>query len=70
MRMVTQGMVVLEGARFGSAAQGWFSAQAQCPNCGEERQVTVPIWDVGETHTQHVNCNAGHEWDVRARIVA
>ena len=69
MRIVTEEMVELEGARFQLPAQGYFIAEASCPSCGEKRQVTFPIYDVGQEHSELVNCNAGHSWTARAKVI-
>jgi hypothetical protein len=69
MRMVTEDLVQLENARFGAQAQGWFSAQSTCPSCGEERQVTFPICEQGQEYAVAMNCNNGHTWTAKARIV-
>ena len=69
MRIVTQDMVVLEHAEFLGQASGWFSANTICPLCGEQRQLTVPICDPGQDWTSQVNCNSGHTWTVRAKVV-
>lgn len=69
MRIVTQEMVVLENASFAAGAQGWFSANARCPSCGEERQVTVPISDQGQRWETEGGCNSGHRWQVKASLV-
>lgn len=68
MRIVTADMVALEGAEFSHGAQGYFLASSSCPHCGETRQTTFPVWDVGQTHDAPMNCNSGHEWVARARI--
>jgi hypothetical protein len=69
MRIVTAEMVALENAVFQAPAQGWFSATSTCPSCGEERQVSFPIWERGQELALQVNCNSGHYWQAKARIV-
>lgn len=69
MRMVTKDMVTVENGRFSSGAKGWFSVAAKCPTCGEERNVTVPLWEQGKQWTGQANCNKGHGWTVRANVV-
>ena len=69
MRVVTEDMVVLENASFSNGAQGYFTAMARCPNCGEERLVTVSIWEQGQQERIQAGCNSGHIWTVRASVV-
>ncbi len=69
MRIVYEHMVTVENARFSASAQGYFTAWAICPVCENEHIVGIPIWDVGETHSQRANCAAGHEWRVDARVI-
>ncbi len=71
MRTVTEDMVSLSGAQFALGAQGYFSASTACPTCGERREgITVPISEPGQQWTGQANCNAGHSWDISARIVS
>jgi hypothetical protein len=69
MRTVSKDMVVLENAKFSNGAQGYFSARAVCPKCGEERQITVPIWEQGKQWSGPAGCNKGHTWTVRASMI-
>lgn len=70
MAIVTEDMVSLSGARFAFGAQGYFSASATCPTCGERRDgITVPISELGQEWIGQTNCNSGHQWEIRARIL-
>jgi len=69
MAIVSEEMVSITGAQFAFGAQGYFTASATCPLCGERRDgITVPISEPGQKWSGQANCNTGHTWEISARI--